>query len=70
MEKTSQDNENVGNVSEKVLIDCEAGQVVLKTRTKKQLNLLEYASVGLSIIYPFMEERPSSFQVPISGNPG
>ena len=35
MEKTSQDNENVGNVFEQVLIDCEAGQVVLKTRVKK-----------------------------------
>lgn len=34
MEKTNQDNENVGNVSEKVLIDCEAGQVVLKTRIR------------------------------------
>jgi hypothetical protein len=34
MEKTNQDNENVGKVSEKVLIDCEAGQVVLKTRVR------------------------------------
>ena len=36
MEKTSQDNENVGKVSEEVLIDCEAGQVVLKTRTQRR----------------------------------
>ena len=34
MEKTSQDIENVSKVSEKVLIDCEAGQVVLKTRVR------------------------------------